>query len=207
MSNATKILAFIGLGSLAAGGAYVILRKKPAEETEPEPEPEPEPGNPLWQVGQILVLSSGERWEILEVILGPPIAYRAKWLQAGAISTVPESNFIAAGAVIEGPAPSAVTVTLKALNPPAEAEYWAALCGSYPSCDFIPISQTITWSNIPPDTPKQWVIFGCYDAGYNALNTPNAWNGVGFSNPFTDGWTYFWDFPRGLLLDPYMNPM
>ncbi|MFA5186786.1 MAG: hypothetical protein WC551_09940 [Patescibacteria group bacterium] len=37
MSNAARILAVLGLGSLAAGGAYLYSRRKPSEEPEPEP--------------------------------------------------------------------------------------------------------------------------------------------------------------------------
>ncbi len=215
MKNAGWIVGLVVAG-LAGGAAWLVFRKKKAPTPEPEPEPGPGsgPGGSLWKVGQILVLSSGERWQILEVIPGPPVAYRAKWLDTGSIATVLESTFVAADAVIEGPPPAAVTVTLRALNPPANAAYWCAFCKQYQSCDWVPISQPIVWANIPPDTliyggaSGGWgIMITCYDANYVLLAAPNTNHNIGFSKPFTDGWTYYWDFFQGLLLDPYLKGM
>lgn len=100
-----------------------------------------------------------------------------------------------------------VTVTLKARNAPSNAQYWIAMCGTYPSCSYTPIGNSIIWQNIPGSTPQNWVMFGAYDAAYGQLATPNAWHGVGFARAFENGKTYYWDFQSGLLLDENLQWM
>jgi hypothetical protein len=108
---------------------------------------------------------------------------------------------------VNAAAGTTVNVTLRARNAPANARYWMALCSTYQSSDFIPIANPIAWNNIPANTSQQWVIFGCYDVNYQPISTPNAWHGIGFSNPFVNGKTYYWDFATGILLDEYFNWM
>ena len=108
---------------------------------------------------------------------------------------------------VNAAAGATVNVTLRARNAPANARYWIAMCSTYQSSDFIPIANPIAWNNIPANTSQQWVIFGCYDVNYQPISTPNAWHGVGFSTPFVNGKTYYWDFATGILLDEYFNWM
>jgi len=108
---------------------------------------------------------------------------------------------------VNAAAGATVNVTLRAKNAPANARYWIAMCSTYQSSDFIPIANPIAWNNIPANTSQQWVIFGCYDVNYQPISTPSAWHGVGFSTPFVNGKTYYWDFATGILLDEYFNWM
>lgn len=104
-------------------------------------------------------------------------------------------------------AAAGVNVTLRARNAPGLVKYWIAMCATYPSSNFVPKANPIVWNNIPANTSQQWVIFGGYDANFQPVSTPNAWVGVGFSTPFQNGKTYYWDFATGILLDENFNWM
>lgn len=169
--------------------------------------------NSLWKVGDILLLTSGEKWQILKVYPGSPVVYQAKWLDTGSIADVPEANFVASGAVLYNP-PATVTVNLKCKNAPAGAAYWVVMCKWYQQQPFpFPgINSSIIWTNIPPDTPiyggpsGSWgIMVTVYDANNNLISAPNTNTNLGFSTNFNNGWTYTWDFARGLWLDPNGN--
>jgi hypothetical protein len=101
-----------------------------------------------------------------------------------------------------------VSVTLRGRNAPSNAAYWAAVCASYPTCPIVGIDVPIAWENIPPGTSQDFILVACYDAGLSLLqDLPNINTGVGFSEPFEDGRTYYWDFSTGLLLDENLSPM
>ena len=201
MDKNSKII-IATLSVIAALSAYKFFTKKSSIP------PGPEPSQALWKVGDILLLTSGEKWEILKVYSGTPIVYQAKWLDVGNIADVPEANFVAAGATIYNP-PEKVTVTLKNMSAPAGATYWCVFCKWYESPPFTPIANAITWSNIPPDTPiyngpsGSWgIMVTVYDVNQNLISAINTNSGLGFSNNFNEGWIYTWDFARGLWLQP-----
>ena len=94
-----------------------------------------------------------------------------------------------------------VTVILRAYRAPSNAAKWIFMCNAIPYFDppYPAISSPIT-KTVPANTPRM-VIFGAFDAADNMIQSPNAWNGVGFSRLFENGKTYYWDFQTGLLLD------
>ena len=137
--------------------------------------------------------------------------------KSGAAVGIASLGYIPTGTILQGnvtrdftisPAAGAtVNVTLRARNAPANAVYWMAMCATYQESDLIPIANPIAWNNIPANTSQTWVIFGCYNASQQPISTPNAWSGIGFSTPFVNGKTYYWDFATGILLDEYFNWM
>jgi hypothetical protein len=109
---------------------------------------------------------------------------------------------------VNAAAGATVNVTLRARNAPANAAYWIALCATYPYFSgFIPIANPIAWNNIPANTSQDYVIFACYNASQQPISTINGGLAVGFSKPFVNGKTYYWDFATGILLDEYFNWM
>jgi len=140
-------------------------------------------------------------------VAGAGRAYASIYETGGANPFNSLGNATPVAVTVNAAAGTTVNVTLRAKNAPANARYWMALCSTYQSSNFIPIANPIAWNNIPANTSQQWVIFGCYDVNYQPISTPSAWHGVGFSTPFVNGKTYYWDFATGILLDEYFNWM
>ena len=172
---------------------------------------------PRWAIGTILLLTSGEHWKITGVtVAGIEVIYTAIWLEYNSTSTVSEAQFIASGATPTNEDPTArVTVTVRISNYDSRAKYWIAMPSSIFSMVPVPVSQAITWSNVPANDIKapKVVLVDIYDgnpdAGGQSLRGvsgyPNLAQGVGFSSLLINGEVITWRTDLGTFQDQSGN--